>query len=152
MKNRGRKQLSKPFFQALERVTLHRVAGAPDFLPKGLLTEVIRPLFYFGGADTPPQLYIFEGGSTVTDLDRLFISRKTTEIRFIQLYILRNGTEMVFRQLHIWRYDTEVGLRQLHISRNETEMVFRQLHIWRYDTEVSLRQLHISRNGAEISF
>jgi len=50
---------------------------------KGLLTEVICPLFCFGGADTPPQLYIFGGRSTVTDLDRLFISRKTTEMRFI---------------------------------------------------------------------
>ena len=57
--------------------------GHPIFCPKRLLTEVIRPLFYFGGADTPPQLYIFEGRSTVTDLDRLFISRKTTEMMFI---------------------------------------------------------------------
>ena len=49
---------------------------------KGCSPKLSTP-FCFGGADTPPQLYIFEGRSTVTDLDRLFISRKTTEMRFI---------------------------------------------------------------------
>ena len=57
--------------------------GHPIFCRERLLTEVIRPLFCFGGADTPPRLYIFEGRCTVTGSDRLFISKRPTEMRFM---------------------------------------------------------------------
>ena len=50
---------------------------------KGCSPRLSAPFFILEEPTLPRSYTFLRGGSTVTDLDRLFISRKTTEMRFI---------------------------------------------------------------------
>ena len=137
--------------------------GHPIFCPKRLLTEVIRPLFYFGGAYTPPRPYIFEGEKHCHGPRSALYFEKThwNEVH-IAIYLEKwnwNGIRIAtYSEKWFWNWIRiaiyfeiwyKISHIYLYISRKDTEMRFGWMYISRSDTEMSFGYLYISRYGTK---